>query len=189
MKKLALGAVVFSGVIAMQQSVAVAQERPHEVSVEQLLQVNGNGYESNFEAELEPYKYSIGAEMPLIDVERAKEDGLSSEAIQVAIYYNDIVSHDYGSGPRDRASLADRWNWCGKYRTGGNVLNSADGVCKRHDLCLANAGNQRAAEIACDNQFIDGMNKVKGSYRGADRVYIEAAILAIKGARVCRPGC
>lgn len=34
MKKLALGAVALSGMIAMQQSVAVAQERPHELSVE-----------------------------------------------------------------------------------------------------------------------------------------------------------
>lgn len=51
MKKLALGAVALSGMIAMQQSVAVAQERPHELSVEQLLQINGNGYESNSEYE------------------------------------------------------------------------------------------------------------------------------------------
>lgn len=142
---------------------------------------------------IDRYSYTSPEGLELTDVEQAKEGQVDAFVIEVMSVYNEMLVEEYrvekGLGT-PRQSIANRWGWCGKYRTnGGNPHNSADRICMNHDHCLNRARNS-GAKIGCDNAFISGMRSVAGRYSGADRAYIEAAIRVISAARLCRPvGC
>ena len=151
-------------------------------------------YSLDYENIFDPYFYDVGIGRELVDVERMKASGESVEAVKIAEIYNQMVASDAAGkssdeGDQIRSTMLDRWNWCGPSNTGGAVINSADNVCRTHDICLSTAAKDRQKMIGCDNQFIAGMKNIRGQYAGHDREYIEAAIVFICGARACRPWC
>lgn len=140
----------------------------------------------------------------LFDIDRAVRDGESVEINQFGRDYNDAVRYAYENCFAERLNspsadigdsyvqpqgvdpagwpIAERWNWCGRDRTdGGEPQNSADAVCRDHDLCLR--GGTETCE--CDRRFVDGLNAVKRDYSWADRAYIEAAIRLVPRAHNC----
>lgn len=137
----------------------------------------------------------------VFDLESAQVDGVDEQILEVGRIYNLMIGRNDHCLSRDqintypqgyaRASIdwaglgiTERWNWCGRDRTnGGAPHNSADRVCMNHDRCLSRA---KADMCACDRNFVNGMRSVKGSYRGVDRIYIEAAIRAVPRFHNCK---
>ncbi len=142
----------------------------------------------------------IDSESLTFDVARAQNEGRSHEEVQIGKDYNSALEYVYvtclageekvqASGFEESVNgtfalggLDERWNWCGEKRTdGGAPVNTADQVCKSHDLCL----RTDRAICDCDKTFVRGMKAIKGNYSGMDRLYIEAAIRAVPAYHKC----
>lgn len=95
------------------------------------------------EVELQPYAAIDYLGNVVIDVDQASRDGVSTDALEVATLYNEIIDSNkaiYRSW-YDPTTWPRYGNWCGKGHGGsGDPVDAIDAACKRHDECYAQYG-------------------------------------------------
>ncbi len=117
----------------------------------------------------------------LFDVDRAHQDGVSPEVIEVAETYNQMWREQRAkeTGISTRQFPIDYGKWCGPNNTqsNANILgrNSLDNACRSHDLCLRYKNDPKCD---CDCRFVVRLKQFRAEYPEGtrERTYLEAAI-------------
>ncbi|MED0665625.1 phospholipase A2 family protein, partial [Bacillus badius] len=135
----------------------------------------------NADKQLETYIYYKEGQ-PYIDLEKAKNDGLEEEYIEIGTMVNQISDQmiNYSDDQTNEKTIKKAkisipvWgNWCGSGHGSGTPKDVLDAGCKAHDKCY---GDRHYFSCACDKALVNYIDK----YFSKMKLKEKAAAVAIK---------
>lgn len=120
----------------------------------------------DYSADILPYIAANTDGVFVFDTDRAAEDGVSSDVLEVGDMFN-AFAHDMSTGEAQDACLRGIpiWgNWCGPGHGGGPTKDHLDWSCKQHDECYAARGYLKCS---CDDELIANINRLLPYMSGA----------------------
>jgi hypothetical protein len=118
----------------------------------------------NADKQLETYIYYKEGQ-PYIDLEKAKNDGLEEEYIEIGTMVNQISDQmiNYSDDQTNEKTIKKAkisipvWgNWCGPGYGSGKPKDVLDAGCKAHDKCY---GDRHYFSCACDKALVNYIDK------------------------------
>lgn len=144
------------------------------------------------EKQLKPYIYYEKDGQLLIDLEKAKEDGLRAEYIEIGSLVNQLSKQmdDHENQKNnssdiqlDKISLPIWGNWCGPGHGGGPAVDVLDAGCRAHDKCYAERGY---FNCACDRALVNYINANYSKMKLKEKVAASAIKLYFNNT-LCNP--